>query len=99
MAPSAASTPAEATPVPLLTVIDTAAEVAVLLDGPVATAVSEWTPLASVVVSRLIEYGLAVTGAPRFAPSTLNCMLETAEFAWRRQSRSYPRPLRWRWAK
>src|SRR2546427_6159894 len=38
-----------------------------------ATAVKLWEPLATRVVFQEIEYGAAVTSAPRFAPSSLNC--------------------------
>src|SRR5690348_11797201 len=39
----------------------------------VATADSVWEPIAAVVVSQLVENGVAVTAAPKFAPSNLNC--------------------------
>jgi hypothetical protein len=38
-----------------------------------ATAVSVCVPLATVVVFQVTEYGLAVSSAPRLAPSSLNC--------------------------
>src|SRR2546428_3631916 len=51
----------------------TAVEVAVLPAASRATAVRLWEPLATRVVFHKREYGAAVTSAPRFAPSTLNC--------------------------
>jgi len=54
-----------------LTVI--AAEVAVLPAASLATAVKLCEPLLAVVVFHEIEYGAAVTSAPRFTPSSLNC--------------------------
>ncbi len=42
-----------------------------------ACADSVCVPLASPVVSQLIEYGLVVTAAPRFALSSVNCTLVT----------------------
>src|SRR2546427_2473565 len=38
-----------------------------------AMAVKLWEPLATRVVFHEREYGAAVTSAPRFAPSSLNC--------------------------
>src|SRR5207253_1864228 len=46
--------------------------------APRATAVSVWLPLVAVVVSQVSEYGAAVSSAPRFTPSTLNCTPTTA---------------------
>src|SRR5438067_2417831 len=43
-----------------------------------ATAESVWLPLAAVVVFHGVEYGAAITSAPRFAPSSLNCTPTTA---------------------
>src|SRR5690242_13325959 len=61
--------------VPLLTVTDTPADVAVLPAVSVATAVSVCGPLAAVVVShdRLYDGPAPVTCAPRLTPSSLNC--------------------------
>jgi hypothetical protein len=42
-----------------------------------ATARSAWAPSVSVVVSSGTEYGAAVSGAPTFAPSTVNWTLCT----------------------
>src|SRR5260221_10314366 len=42
-----------------------------------ATAVSVCEPLLAVVVSQEIEYGAEVSRAPRLAPSSRNCTLET----------------------
>src|SRR6267143_1919694 len=42
-----------------------------------ATAVRVCEPLPTVVVFQEIEYGAEVSGAPRLAPSSLNCTLET----------------------
>src|SRR5256885_1204926 len=38
-----------------------------------ATALTLWAPRAASVVSHDTEYGAAVTSAPKFVPSTLNC--------------------------
>src|SRR5439155_1226574 len=38
-----------------------------------ATALTLWAPGATRAVSHTIEYGAAVTSAPRFTPSSLNC--------------------------
>jgi hypothetical protein len=62
----------------LLTVTVTGDEVALLPDVSVAIAVSVWLPLIAVVVSQNSVYGEAVTGEPRFDPSSLNCTLATA---------------------
>jgi hypothetical protein len=62
----------------LFTVIDTPALVALLFELSVATAVSVWVPLASVVVFSDCEYGEVVANDPKAAPSTLNCTLATA---------------------
>jgi hypothetical protein len=59
---------------PLFTVIGTAALV-VCPEASLATAVSEWLPLASAVVFSVWLNGAAVTAAPEFVPSTLNCTL------------------------
>src|SRR6266571_312339 len=48
------------------------AEVAALPAASRAMAVSVWEPGAAVVVSQETLYGLAVTSAPRFTPSSLN---------------------------
>src|SRR2546427_5062542 len=57
----------------LSTVTATAVEVAVFPAASRATAVRLGEPLATRVVFQEIEYGAAVTSAPRFAPSSLNC--------------------------
>jgi hypothetical protein len=62
----------------LLTVMDTAALVALFPEVSVATAVKLCWPLVSVVVFKDCEYGAAVTAAPRTKPSTWNCTLATA---------------------
>ena len=59
----------------LLTVNDTAALVVVCPVELLATAASEWLPLASVVVFRDKLNGALVTVAPELVPSTLNCTL------------------------
>ncbi len=59
---------------PLFTVIGTAVLVA-CPEASLATAVSEWLPLVSVVVFSEWLNGAAVTAAPEFVPSTLNCTL------------------------
>src|SRR5439155_25335475 len=46
---------------------------AVLPAASRAMAVKLWEPLATRVVFQEIAYGAAVTSAPRFAPSSLNC--------------------------
>src|SRR3989442_1703901 len=51
----------------------TAVEVAVLPAASRATAVRVCAPLLAVVVIQERVYGAAVTSAPRFAPSSLNC--------------------------
>jgi len=56
-----------------LTVTVRAAAVVVLPAASRAMAVSVWLALLKVVVSQVIEYGLVVSSAPTFAPSTLNC--------------------------
>ena len=58
-----------------LTVIDTAALVAVCAAALLATAVSEWVPLESVAVFSERLKGALVTAAPELLPSTLNCTL------------------------
>ena len=60
--------------VALFTVMGTAALV-VCPEASLATAVSEWLPLASVVVFSIWLNGAAVTAAPELVPSTLNCTL------------------------
>jgi hypothetical protein len=60
--------------VALFTVIGTAALV-VCPEASLATAVSEWLPLVSVVVFSEWLNGAVVTAAPEFVPSTLNCTL------------------------
>jgi hypothetical protein len=57
----------------LLTVTVTAVEVVLLPAASRATAVNVWVPLATVVVSHVIEGGLVVSSAPRLLPSSLNC--------------------------
>ncbi len=57
----------------LLTVTVREAAVAVLPAASRATAVSAWLPFVVVVVVQVIEYGLVVSSAPRFAPSRRNC--------------------------
>src|SRR6266545_4752739 len=57
---------------PVVTVTVTGADVGALPAASRATAVSVWEPSAAVVVSQETLYGLAVTSAPRFAPSSLN---------------------------
>src|SRR5258708_31468429 len=59
----------------LLTVNDTAALVVVCPVELLATAASEWLPLASGVVFRDKLNGALVTAAPELVPSTLNCTL------------------------
>jgi hypothetical protein len=53
----------------------TGADVAILLDESVASALRVCGPLANNVVSSTMLYGLVVTGAPRLTLSTLNCTL------------------------
>src|SRR6185295_17755739 len=62
----------------LLTVTETGADVVELAAASRATAVSTCVPLAIVVVFHDIVYGAAVSSAPRFAPSSLNCTPTTA---------------------
>src|SRR5262245_37554199 len=62
----------------LLTVTLTAVAVAVLPAASRATAVSECTPSVAPMEFHPIEYGLAVSSAPRFAPSSLNWTPTTA---------------------
>src|SRR5436190_1920837 len=57
----------------LLTVTLCEAAVVVLPAASRATAVSVCVPLVAVVVFHAVEYGLMVSSAPKFAPSTLNC--------------------------
>src|SRR5437773_2645292 len=57
----------------LLTVTLCAAAVVVLPAASRATAVSACGPLATPVVFHVWVYELAVSSAPRFAPSSLNC--------------------------
>src|SRR5438445_5372962 len=59
--------------VSLNTVTVTAAEVVRLPAASRATAVSVCEPLLAVVVFHDIEYGVAVSSAPRLAPSNRNC--------------------------
>jgi hypothetical protein len=61
----------------LLTVIDTPALVALLLDVSVANAVNVCLPLLNDVVVNGCEYGAEVTGEPKPVPSTMNCTLAT----------------------
>ncbi|PYO01106.1 MAG: hypothetical protein DMD91_08905 [Candidatus Rokuibacteriota bacterium] len=73
--------PVPVVPVPvgggLGTTTVTPAEVAVLPAASVATAVSVYEPAAAEEVSQETVYGAAATGAPRFAPSSLNWTLVT----------------------
>src|SRR5439155_16121785 len=55
------------------TVTLTAVEVAVLPAASRAKAVRVCAPALAVVVSQETEYGVAVSSAPRFTPSSLNC--------------------------
>src|SRR5438105_14844168 len=48
------------------------AAVAVFAAASRATAVKVWVPSPTTVVFQEMEYGLAVTSAPRLAPSSLN---------------------------
>src|SRR5947209_15935339 len=57
----------------LSTVTLTAPAGAVFPAASRAMAVKLWEPLATRVVFHEREYGAAVTSAPRFAPSSLNC--------------------------
>ncbi len=57
----------------LLTVTVTVVDVCVLPAASLATAVSAWVPLPTVVVFHEIEYGAVVSSAPTLVPSTLNC--------------------------
>src|SRR5438552_846688 len=60
-------------PPPFDTVTDTAGDVVVLPAASRATAVRTCEPLATVVVSQLIENGLPGSSAPRLTPFSLNC--------------------------
>src|SRR5881296_138461 len=62
----------------LSTVTLTALAGAVLPAASRATAVTECAPFAAVEVIQARVYGAAVTSAPRFAPSSLNCTPTTA---------------------
>src|SRR5205085_1436783 len=62
-------------PPPIVTV--TAADVVALAAASLATAVSEWLPAMAVPLPHVSVYGAVVTGAPRFAPFSLNCTLAT----------------------
>jgi hypothetical protein len=62
-----------------LTVIETAALVAVCPSALLATAVNEWVALERVAVLRERLNGAAVTAAPELLPSTLNCTLVVFE--------------------
>src|SRR5262249_8225721 len=66
------------------TVTVTAGAVAVLPAASLATAVNVCDALPAVLVSQEIEYGIVITSAPRFAPSSLNCTPTTATLseAW-----------------
>src|SRR5207245_2326708 len=64
----------------LNTVTVTAAEVVRLPAASRATAVSVCEPLLAVVVFHDIEYGVAVSSAPRLAPSNRNCTIGRASF-------------------
>src|SRR5689334_150320 len=62
--------------VPVVLVGATSTEIDVVAVCPAVsrtTAVSVCEPADSVAVSRVTEYGAAVSSAPKFAPSTLNC--------------------------
>jgi hypothetical protein len=63
----------------LETVTVTAAEVAVLPNPSLATALSVCVPLLAVVVFQEMLYGEAVSSAPRFTPSRVNCTPATVE--------------------
>src|SRR5438874_7400016 len=65
-------------PSTLLTVTLIAADVVELPAASRATAVSVWTPFVVAVVFQVTPYGLVVTSAPRFAPSSLNWTPTTA---------------------
>src|SRR4029453_2926034 len=58
---------------PLDTVTATGAEVVVLFDVSLATAVRLCDPFEAVVVFHVTEYGADVSSEPREAPSSLNC--------------------------
>ena len=58
---------------PLATVMVTVVAVAVLPAASRATAVNVWLPLEAVVEFQVVEYGVAVSSAPRLTPSSLNC--------------------------
>jgi hypothetical protein len=57
----------------LLTVTVNAADVRELPAASRATAVNVWLPFDADVVFHAAEYGLIVSSAPAFTPSTLNC--------------------------
>src|SRR5262249_7090075 len=57
----------------LKTVTVTGAEVTTLPDKSRATAVNTRVPFPARLESQVIENGLVVSSAPRFAPSSLNC--------------------------
>src|SRR5580700_8117848 len=57
----------------ILTVTETAADVAVFPAASRATAVRVCAPLVVVLGSHVTAYGAVSTSAPRFAPSSLNC--------------------------
>ena len=64
--------------VSLLTVTATPVEVVVFPAASRATAVSVWLPFEAVVEFHVIEYGVAVSSAPRLTPSSLNWTPATA---------------------
>src|ERR1700722_10587767 len=72
--PEAVNPPVPPVP-PLLTMIETAALVAVCAAALLATAVIEWVALESAAVFSERLKGAAVTAAPELLPSTLNCTL------------------------
>ena len=55
------------------TVTLTGTDVFVLPAASLATAVSTWAPFDTVVVFHGAEYGVLVSSAPTFTPSSLNC--------------------------
>src|SRR3954449_5482000 len=57
----------------LLMVTVTEVAVALLFAASLATAVSVWSPLIAARVSHVVVYGLEVSSAPRFVPSSTNC--------------------------
>src|SRR5207302_124316 len=59
--------------VSLFTVTITGALVVWLAAASQAIAVNVWLPIAAALVFHEIEYGAAVTSAPRAAPSSANC--------------------------